>query len=85
VFCLFNGKRIHLLKTHHMHLRVDRREICFIQALFEAYDGVATMTTVDPRQGILDLTVSPGREKEVKAIINDLRLSGLLIENLNGK
>ena len=65
--------------------RVDRREICYLQAIVEAYDGIATVTTLDARMGIVGMAISPGREKEVALILNDLKTSGVLIEKINGK
>ncbi len=53
-------------------IRVDRREICFLKFILEAYDGIATMTTIDARQGIVLLRIAPGCEKEVEALLRDL-------------
>ena len=53
-------------------LRVDRREICFVKFILEAYDGIATMTTIDPCQGIVLLRIAPGCEKEVDTVLQDL-------------
>lgn len=53
-------------------IRVDRREICFLKFILEAYDGIATMTTIDAGQGIVLLRIAPGCEKEVEALLRDL-------------
>ncbi len=60
------------LETIRKIIRVDRREICFLKFILEAYDGIATMTTIDAHQGIVLLRIAPGCEKEVEAIIRDL-------------
>jgi len=67
------------LKTKRKYLRVDRREICFIKFIFEAYKGIATITTVDPDQGIVILCVAPGCENDVEMILQDLK-KDILIE-----
>jgi len=67
------------LKTKRIYLRVDRREICFIKFIFEAYNGIATITTVDPDQGIVILCVAPGCENDVEMILQDLK-KDILIE-----
>jgi hypothetical protein len=36
--------------------RVDRRHIAYLRFTLEAYDGLATLTTLDPRQGIVALS-----------------------------
>ena len=67
------------MKTKRKYLRVDRREICFIKFIFEAYNGIATITTVDPDQGIVILCVAPGCENDVEMILQDLK-KDILIE-----
>jgi len=61
------------LKTINQHYRVDRREIAFIKFIFEGYDGIAMMRTLDPARGIIALHIPPGCEKHVKAILQDLK------------
>jgi hypothetical protein len=61
------------LKTKKKYLRVDRREICFLRFIFEAYDGIATITTVDPLRGVVLLQISPGCEAQVAIILQDLQ------------
>jgi len=60
------------LETIRKIIRVDRREICFLKFILEAYDGIAAMTTVDARLGIVLLQIAPGCEKEVETVIRDL-------------
>ena len=73
------------METIQRYYRVDRREIFFIQAIVEAYDGIASVSTVNPKEGILRLAVSPGSEKDVEMIFHDLRADGLFVEDLNKK
>lgn len=60
------------METIRKIIRVDRREICFLKFILEAYDGIAAMTTVDARLGIVLLQIAPGCEKEVETVIRDL-------------
>ena len=53
-------------------LRVDRREICFVKFILEAYEGIATITTIDPCQGVVLLRIAPGCEEEVEAVLREL-------------
>ena len=57
------------MKTIKKFLRIDRREICFLKFILEAYDGIATLTTIDPHQGIVLLRIAPGCEDEVETIL----------------
>jgi hypothetical protein len=52
---------------------VDRSEIAFIKFIFEGYDGIAMMKTMDPAKGIITLHIPPGCEKHVRAILQDLK------------
>ena len=61
------------MQTHTRYLRVDRRQISFLRFVFEAYDGVAVVTTENPKLGIVSLHVAAGCEDVVEMIIDDLR------------
>jgi hypothetical protein len=61
------------LKTIKKFLRVDRKEICFLKFILEAYDGIATITTIDAHQGILMLRIAPGCEGDVESVLQDLK------------
>ncbi len=63
------------MKTIKQHYRVDRREIAFIKFIFEGYDGIAMMRTLDPVKGIIALHIPPECEKHVRAILQDLKKS----------
>ncbi|MBW2367814.1 MAG: DUF4911 domain-containing protein [Deltaproteobacteria bacterium] len=52
--------------------RIDRREIHFIKFILEAYEGVAVLTTLDPKAGLIELMIAPGREDEALDLIEDL-------------
>ena len=52
---------------------MDRREIAFLRFIFEAYDGIAMIKTVDPQQGIIVLHIPPGCEEDVESILYDLK------------
>ena len=62
-----------ILETIKKILRIDRREICFLKFILEAYDGIATLTTIDSYQGIVLLRIAPGCEDEVDTILQDLK------------
>lgn len=61
--------------------RVDRKAVCFIKFIFEAYDGIALIETTDPYAACIALHVAPGCECEVEAVLADLRRE-YLIESL---
>jgi hypothetical protein len=61
------------VKTIKRTLRVDRREIGFLKFILEAYDGIATITTLDAQRGIVLLRIAPGCESDVEAVLQDLK------------
>ncbi len=58
--------------TNRRLYRVDRKAVCFIKFIFEAYDGIALLETIDPHTACIALHVAPGCEPEVDALIKDL-------------
>jgi len=66
--------------TIQRYFRVDRKEIFFIQSIFEGYDGLASMSTIDPNLGVIRLSISPDTEAVVLEILQSLKLSGIMLE-----
>ncbi len=64
------------------YYRVNRREISFIKFIIEAHEGIAILTTIDPKLGIIVLLTPPGCGEDVDMIINDLKRQ-IMIEDLN--
>ena len=69
------------MRTTKQLYRVDRRQISMIRFIFEAYEGLAVVTTVDPTAGVVSLSVAPGCEDTAKTIMDDLARD-ILIEPL---
>lgn len=67
-----NNGEIKKKSTIRRYYRVDRREISFLKFILEAYDGIAVLTTVDPRDGVVFLTVAPGCEADVDQVMKVL-------------
>jgi len=55
------------------YYRIDRREVHYLKFILEGYAGVAVMRTLDSRRGLVVLHISPGCEREVDMIIDDLK------------
>jgi len=52
--------------------RIDRRQISFVKFILEAYDNVAVMSTLDPRQALVQVVIAPGCETMVDGILTGL-------------
>ncbi len=55
------------------YYRVERKEISFLRFIFEAYDGIALLTTVDANAGVVVFHIPPGCQKDVDGLIGDLK------------
>ena len=60
------------MRTSRKYYRVDRRRINMLRFIFEAYEGVAVVTTLDPGQGMVVLCIAPGCEQVALEVMNDL-------------
>lgn len=68
-----------MLETSKQIYRVDRRQINLIRFIFEAYEGVAVVSTVEAAAGLISLAVAPGCEAVAESVMDDLSKS-ILIE-----
>ena len=66
------------MQTVELRYRVDRRRISLVRFIFEAYEGLAVVTTLDPAAGIIALRVAPGCEGTARDIIVELGKSFLV-------
>ena len=72
------------MQTVEQLYRVDRRRISLIKFIFEAYEGLAVVTTLDPAAGIIVLRVAPGCEDTARAVMLDLGKDFLVEPDLPG-
>ena len=60
-------------ETIKRYYRVDRREIGFFRFVFEAYDGLAIIETINPESGLIVFHIAPGCESDVDMVLRDLK------------
>jgi hypothetical protein len=53
--------------------RVKRRNIAVVQFIIEGYDGLATVSTLDPHKAIIQVSIMPDFVSDVSNIIEDLK------------
>jgi len=61
------------LETIQKYFKVDKKNIAFLKFVLEAYDGMAVIRTLDPREGVIELMIAPDFEKDVEEILYSLR------------
>lgn len=54
-------------------IKVERKDVCYISHLFEAYEGLAVIRTLDPRNGVLAVWISCDFYKDVISILENLK------------
>ncbi len=60
------------METTRRVYRIDRCRISFVKFILEAYDNVAVMSTLDPRQALVQVVIAPGCERMVDGIMTGL-------------
>ena len=54
------------------YYRVDPKRIVLLKSLLEGYEGLVVVRTADPKEGVVELLVSPNFVDEMKQILEDL-------------
>ncbi|NLW25553.1 MAG: DUF4911 domain-containing protein [Clostridia bacterium] len=52
-------------------LQVKPQDIAFINKIFEGYDGLGTVTTINAQKGLIVVHVTPETKKEVMEILRN--------------
>lgn len=60
--------------------RVDRHDLVYLKFVLEAYEGMSTLSTVEPKGVIVRLSTSPGFEEDMQGLINALSMEIPLTE-----
>ena len=61
------------METIQKYFKVDKKNIAFLKFVLEAYDGMAVIRTLNPREGVIELMIAPDFEKDVENILDSLR------------
>jgi len=65
-----------------IYLRLPPREIAYVKFVFESYEGVAVVRTLDRRAATLVLLVAPDFEADARAAIQSLIAEGTCVETI---
>ena len=53
--------------------RIRKKDIAYVDALFESYENFGVVTTIDPKEAIIELSVSPSFFSETKELLTALK------------
>ena len=62
-------------------LSIDRKEICYLQWIIESYDGMASMRTINPVNGEIEISIVPGCKEDIVSLIKSLQEEGSIHVN----
>jgi len=71
------------MRSQKRYYRVDKREIGFMKFIFEAYDGIANLTTLDADMGTILINIPEGCNLYVENLLKELGRD-ILIESVKG-
>ena len=53
-------------------IEVDKKDIAYIVSIFEGYDHLAVVRTIDPARGLIELMISPDFLEDTRKLIEAL-------------
>ena len=62
-------------------LSIARKEICYLQWIIESYDGMASMRTINPVNGEIEISIVPGCKEDIVSLIKSLQEEGSIHVN----
>ena len=60
------------METIKQSYRVERNQIHYIRWTVESYDGMATVSTVDPVEAVIEIKISPGCEEIILDLLDSM-------------
>ena len=63
---------IALKRSDLLFYRIYPYEIHYLKFILEAYEGLATLTTLNSRTGLIQLAVPPGRRDSLESLLEAL-------------
>ena len=53
-------------------IEVDKKDIAYIVSIFEGYEELAVVRTLDPARGIIELMISPDYLEDTRRLVQSL-------------
>ena len=60
------------MKCNNSEIRLEPKKIAFLKFILEGYDGLATVTTLDRKEGLVRLIYPESRTQELNLLIQEL-------------
>ena len=71
------------METIKQSYRVERNQIHYIRWTVESYDGMATVSTIDPVEAVIEIKISPGCEKTIQDLLDSMAArEGIMLKRI---
>jgi hypothetical protein len=67
---VINAKSKNMINKYY---KLKRKDIALVQFIIEGYEGMATVTTIDPHTAIIQISIIPDFISDMSAVIKDLK------------
>ncbi len=64
------------IKSQEIFIRVSKKEMAWFKFILEGFEGLAILSTIDSKAGIMRLLIPPGRYIEWEELYNSLKNEG---------
>jgi uncharacterized protein DUF4911 len=65
-------RKVDTLEPFVRFFKVDRRDLVYLKFVLEAYEGMSTLSTVEPVGGIVRLSIPYGFEEDMQSLVDAL-------------
>ena len=61
------------MESIRIKVKISKKDIIYIDGLFESYENFGIVTTIDPKEGVVELLISPSFLIETKELLEALK------------
>ncbi len=61
------------MESIRIKVKISKKDIIYIDGLFESYENFGIVTTIDPKEGVVELLISPSFLTETKELLEALK------------
>ena len=61
------------MESVRIKVKISKKDIIYIDGLFESYENFGIVTTIDPKEGVVELLISPSFLTETKELLEALK------------
>lgn len=70
--------------SNRRYFKIERKDICYFQFIIDSYEGIANISTMDSKKGIIVIDVSPDLENDFNLVIEEIKKEIYIEEIIQG-